>query len=380
MQKATRSRLTVLCVGAGALMMAYGLMMMVKPEDAAKRGKPARIIDVHEHIKSINEAPKLLEVMDALGIEKTCLMGSSDFTLTLNPSIGFTGHDKNNEQLIAICDKYPGRFEAWPCINPEDPAKLEKLQNLVTRGAKGLKLYVGHGYVNPKTKKYLFHTVAIDDPSLYPVYEFCEKNFIPVCLHVNPSPKSTPGFVEEFISVLEKFPDMKVVCPHYMLSTIKSVRLEELLDCFPNLYSDISFGHDTFLFDGLDRISKAPEKFRKIFRKYPNRFMFSTDLVVTDEQVKTRPWIEDRMRMYIQMLTQRTYTNSVRPGLTLNGVALEQNLLDNILYKNYEAFMNLKPSGTQVKKVNWTRIGHTPVDRQPGQTFPPPQKGASSYD
>lgn len=379
MQKSTRSRAAVLCVGAGALVMVYALFQIVQPNDTAAPGKPARIIDVHEHIKSINEAPKMLEVMDALGIEKTCLMGSSDFTLTLNPDIGFTGYDQNNEQLMAICEKYPGRFEAWPCIDPLDPAKLEKFQNLVTRGAKGLKLYIGHGYVNPKTKKYLFHTAAIDDPGMYPIYEFCEKNYIPVCLHVNPSPKSTPAFAEEFVSILEMFPNMKVVCPHYMLSTIKSTRLEELLDCFPSLYSDISFGYDTFLFDGMKRISETPEKFRKIFRKYPGRFMFSTDLVVTDEQVKTRPWLEDRMRLYVQMLTETTYTNPTLPGLTLNGLALEQSLLDKILYKNFEAFTNLRPKDTQVKKVNWERIGHTPVTRQPGQLFPPPTKGASKY-
>ena len=70
-------------------------------EIEAQRG----IIDVHEHTQSIDDVPKTLGAMDALGIGKVCLMGSSNFTLTLNPDVGFTGYDENNEQLMQICEK-----------------------------------------------------------------------------------------------------------------------------------------------------------------------------------------------------------------------------------------------------------------------------------
>ena len=56
-----------------------------------------KIVDVHEHIQSINEVPRLLVAMDSLGIGKTILLGSSWFTITLDPKVGFTRYDENNE-------------------------------------------------------------------------------------------------------------------------------------------------------------------------------------------------------------------------------------------------------------------------------------------
>ncbi|HPC16602.1 MAG TPA: amidohydrolase family protein [Candidatus Hydrogenedentes bacterium] len=330
------------------------------------------IIDVHEHIASLEEVPKMLAAMDAAGIGKTCLMGSSRFTLTLNPSVGFTGYDEVNEELMKICEKYPDRFEAWPTLNPLDPDKLEKFSKLVDRGAKGLKLYLGHGYIVKKTNQYMFHPVAMDDPGMLPVYQYCQDHFVPVCLHVNPSPKA-PGFAQEFIAVLDAFPDMKVVCPHFMLSSILQTRLEEFLDTYPNLYSDISFGHDDFLSAGLRRISKSPDKFRALFNKYPTRFMYATDLVVTPEALKTVEWIHDRFRVYLDMLTQTAYTTSVLPREEFRGLALKTDLLERILYKNFQDFTALKPKGTKItRKIDWNRMGVTPINRKPGEAIPPP--------
>ncbi len=330
------------------------------------------IIDVHEHIASLEDAPKMLAAMDALGIGKTCLMGSSKFTLTLNPSVGFTGYDEINEELLRICEKYPGRFEAWPTMNPRDPDKLDKFKKLVERGAKGLKLYLGHGFVIKKTNQYMFHTTALDDPGMMPVYRYCQDTFIPICLHVNPS---LPGFAEEFVAVLNAFPDLKVVCPHFMLSSSSKFqpRLEELLDTFPNLYTDISFGHDTFVKEGFIRITKIPTKIRNLFARYPTRFMFSTDLVITPEPEKTVSWIEDRYSAYLAMLTQDRYTTPVLAHDSLRGLGLEPELLERVLYKNFQEFTALKPKGTKIaRKIDWEQMGVTPVNRKPGEMIPPP--------
>jgi predicted TIM-barrel fold metal-dependent hydrolase len=164
--------------------------------------------------------------MDELGIGKMCLMGSSKFTITLNEEDGFTEIDENNEELMKIIAAFPDRFEVWPTVDPLDPNMLGKFQDLFKRGAAGLKLYIGHGYVNKKGE-YMFHTLAMDDPKMLPLYAFCEANYIPVCIHVNPY-GGKKGFAEEFIAVLTQFPDMKVIAPHFILSSIASERLREL--------------------------------------------------------------------------------------------------------------------------------------------------------
>jgi predicted TIM-barrel fold metal-dependent hydrolase len=290
--------------------------------------------------------------------------------------VGFTHYDENNEQLLRICAEYPGRFEAWPTMDPRDPQKLDKFAALAARGAKGLKLYLGHGYIIKKTNQYLFHTAALDDPGMLSVYRYCEENFIPVCVHVNLNPDAAPGFAEEFVSMLTQFPDMKVVCPHCMLSSKWPSRIKEFLETFPNLYTDVSFGQDDFLVQALRRFSKNPARYRGLIQQYPNRFMFSTDLVVTEEPIKDQKWITDRFNTYLDMLTKKTFTTPVAPNEVFHGLELPPALLDRVLYKNFQEFAAFRPAHTQIRRsINWSKTGIAPdTNRRPGQSLPPPIK------
>ncbi len=337
------------------------------PMSLAAMQEQGLIIDVHEHIASLELAPQFIETMDALGIQKMCLMGTSKFTLTLNEDYGFTEYDENNEELIKIIDTYPGRFEAWPTIDPKDPEKLTKIQDLVARGATGVKLYLGHGYVT-KEHEYMFHTVALDDPGMLPFYAWCEEKGIPLAFHVNPFGGKV-GFAQEFIAVLTQYPDLKVIAPHFILSSVRSFRLEEFLDTFPNLYSDVSFG-DYFMKERLGYISKHPAKFQRIFKKYPTRFMFASDLVMIPG--RHADWAPTQLQAYIDMLSKETYTSAAIPGETLNGLALSDDLLSRVLFRNYLAFRAKQPKGTKItREINWDRMSQEPVDREPGQAFPP---------
>lgn len=328
------------------------------------------VINVHEHVEDIRQAPTLVEAMDQFGMHETVLMGSSKFTITLAERVGFTHYDENNEELMKYVEQYPDRFVAFPTIDPKDPEKLEKIRKLVERGAKGVKLYLGHGYTRRDNGEYMFHTMAMDDPEMFPLYEFCQANYVPLCFHMQPY---KPGFAQEFIEVAHSFPDLKINVPHFMLSTIRESRLRELLDTFPNVYSDISFGHDDFLTAGLRRITKDPEKFRRLFRDYPDRFMFGTDLVMTAHDSKTVPWFEARAQAYYDMLTKKEYTVSFMPGETLRGLELTSPLLDNILYRNFEHFEAMKPKGTKIThEIDWKQMGVEKLDRKPGEAFPPP--------
>ena len=171
---------------------------------------------------------------------------------------------------------------------------------------------------------------------------------------------------------------MKVVCPHYMLSSIKDSRLHEFLDTFPNLYSDISFGHDDFFRPGLERVSKHPSKFRDLFAKYPDRFMFSSDLVLTNTPTKDQKWVQDRIGAYLDLLTKPEYAVSLMPDKPLKGLELPSDLLEHILYKNYEAMKTARPTNTKITRaIDWTTMGVEHVNRKPGDVFPPPSKDAA---
>ena len=342
------------------------------PAEALKRIiASGRVVNVHEHIQDIRQAPTVLEAADKFGMGRTILMGSSWFTITLNERVGFTRYDWNNEELMKIAQEWPDRFLAYPTIAPDDPLKLEKIKDLVARGAKGVKLYLGHGFTK-RDNEYMFHVMAMDDPEMFPFYEFCEQNYVPLCFHVQPF---APGFAQEFIEVATRFPDLKINVPHFILSSIRQSRLREYLDTFPNVYSDISFGHDDFLIPGLKRISQNRNRFRQLFNDYPDRFMFGTDLVVTEHHSKTAEWFGHRAEAYYNMLTAKEYTVPFIPGETLRGLELTGPLLDNILYANYERFENMRPKGTKItRKINWDAMGVPKLEREPGQTFPAPPK------
>jgi len=329
------------------------------------------IVNVHEHIQSTREAGRLLAAMDQTGIERTILMGSSWFTVTLNQGDGFTRVDWNNRQVLHIAKRHPKRFLAWPTIDPADPQKLDALKEYVSLGASGLKLYLGHGLhdLRPGATGYFFHTVAMDDPGMLPVYAYCQEIGLPIMFHVNPGP-TAPGFADEFIDVLRAYPDMKVIAPHFILSSIKSSRLRELLDAFPNVYSDLSFGHDDFLGAGLKRISRKPKKFQKILADYPTRFMFGTDVVVTAAAQKNADWIAIRVRAYLDMLSKAEYTTEVVPGKTLKGLALGREALERVLFKNFDALVASKPSNTQTGPIEWKKLGIPDTPRPDGTSLP----------
>lgn len=332
-----------------------------------------RIVNVHEHVQDADTAEAFLEEMDALGIGKTVLMGSPWFTIALYERAGFTRYDENNAAIVEIAREYPERFEAWPTVNPLDGDKVQKIKALVEKGATGVKLYLGHGYTARRGVGYIFHPVAMDDPGMMPLYAYLAENHLPTCFHVNPA---KPGFLDEFVQVLQQYPDLKVNTPHYMLSSMAHSRLREMLRTFPNLYVDISFGHDDYLKTGLQRISSNVAGFRGLFEEFPGRFFFGTDYVVTSLRPKDHAWFKDRTDAYLDMLSREQYTTPLLPGRTLRGLALPGPLLENILYKNYEEFRALEPDGTEItRELDWSRMRVRPVNRGPGEALPAPRRG-----
>ena len=330
-----------------------------------------RIINVHEHVQGVENTETLLEEMDALGIGKTVLVGSPWFTISLYERAGFTRYDENNAAILAMAKAHPTRFEAWPTVDPTDTAKLEKVKAMVGEGATGVKLYLGHGYTS-RENRYIFHPVAMDDPGMSALYEYLAEKHIPICYHVNPA---KPGFLDEFVQVLKAHPDLKVNTPHYFMSSMVHARIREMLKTFPNLFIDISFGHDDYLNSGLQRVSAEREAFRALFQEFPDRFMFGTDYVVTTLRPKDHRWYQERTQAYLDMLSSEQYTTPLLADRPLRGLALSPELLENILYRNFERFRALKPVGTEIDRpLDWSQMRVRLDTRSPGQALPPPER------
>jgi len=242
-------------------------------------------------------------------------MGSSWFTITLNPSVGFTRYDENNEELMKIRDKYPERFEVWPTISPDDPGSSRNSRPW-WRGGRRAQAVPRHGYVNPKTGAYLFHTMALDDPRMLPLYSIGEENFIPVCLHVQLN--GTWAWICRGVRVgAHAVPEHEGDMPHYMLSSILQPRLREFLDTFRTCIAILGSATTSPRRDSNG--SRSRRQVSPALRGLSQPVHVATDLVVTNYALKNQQWVQDRLKSYLDMLTQETYTTPALPGETLNG-------------------------------------------------------------
>lgn len=267
-------------------------------EEVKERRAGFHIINAHEHVQSEDNIPMLRNAMEDCQVEKMVILGTSDFTFYLDPDYGFTGYDENNETIVKISQEYPDEFAALVTMDPRDDDKLEKLKKYMEEGAAGVKLYNGHGSFYD-----LFFNSPIDEPDMMEVYEYCEKEGIPILHHIN-----TGRFLEEMEHICQEYPDLIQIIPHFMLSSGNLSRLTRLMDTYPNLYTDISFGHPDFLVAGFGRISNNYLAFREFMKKYQDRITYGTDLVVTTYMAKTRAYINDVHLAYMDLLEKDEFT------------------------------------------------------------------------
>jgi len=288
------------------------------------------IINSHEHIQSIKEAEKFIEAMDKAGISKTFLVGSP--RSTVYGGEGFSDYDKNNQEILTIKAKYPDKFEVLCTIDPRDGQKLEKLKDCIKNGSKGLKLYNGH-YALFYDELGPLNRTEMDE-----VYDYSEKNNIPILFHVNVGKEN---LLEEFEAILKKYPNLVINCPHFCLSSIKLSRLKYLFDTYPNVYTDVSFGF--FVQAGLERISENTTKYAQLIEQYKDRLMFGTDMVVTSNKRKTVDWIYNLTICYRDMLEKKKYKCNVGNEINgeFNGLNLDKKTLKIIYDDVPKRFLNL---------------------------------------
>jgi predicted TIM-barrel fold metal-dependent hydrolase len=278
--------------GFAALVILGIILFFLFTQQAQSRPK---IIDVHEHIESLNKASVLKEVNQELNIEETILLVSPIETLTLNGSKSFTKYRQNAEEILKIAKEYPN-FLPFCTVSPLDPDAVEYIQDCIKRGGKGIKLYNGHSYY------YDVFNMPLDSPRMMPIYAYAERNKIPLLYHIN-----IGKYVEELERILEKYPDLVIDIPHFMVSSIELNRVAGLFDKYPNLYTDISFGSPEYLAAGLRRISNNAQKYIDFINKYSDRILFGTDMVITEIDFKDYDYIKNTLQCYMDMLEQKTF-------------------------------------------------------------------------
>ena len=248
--------------------------------------------------------------------------------------------------------EYPGRFVSFPTVDPYDPEKLDKFKNLLYRGAKGLNLWTGHNgtlNISGEITSLHQHFGQLNSSLMEPIYQLCENESIPIVWSLNLGVKSIR---DEFEQVLKKHPNLIIDVPHMGICVrpYNLPKLEYFFEKYPNLYTDISFGSPLFLQYNSEMISGNLWLYQEFFEKYQDRIMFGTDLVLNKNARKTVEWMVNTTEAYKNLISQDYYCvtihNLTGEGWTwskfLNGLNLDQEIVDKIYYHNTMKFLNGK--------------------------------------
>lgn len=343
----------VLLVGGAATAAYVGLRDRGPRPYRAKRARDLKskfkVINVHEHIKSKAEVPKLLKAMDELGVVMTVLVASPKQT-TVGGKYGWEGWAENSEEILAIAKEHPDRFVPFMTIGPDEPDAVKKLQDWRARGAKGVKLYTGHSTFyklkRPDGKGGFTETpYPLDHASMLPIFEWAEKEQFPINWHVN-----SGTYDAEFRRVMDHYPKLRVDCPHHCMALGNLDRIREYFRAYPNLSMDTSHGYHEFMAGALRQISRRGDQFKALYTEFPDRFLWGQDSVITSHKKKTTPWIKRIARAYFGLFGRDEFKLPIydkkykfQREEVLPGLALPESFLRKMYEENPRRFLHLPP-------------------------------------
>ncbi len=310
-----------------------------------------RIINTHDHIDFMDMLEKWLSSQRQCNVSATIMVGSPNSTFWSQPKGPFTHYLENNELLLDMAQMTNGEIIAFPTINPNDENNLERLKDYLARGARGLNLWTGHHGVLEGSwgALSLYDWLGpLNRTDMYPIYEYCQKNRIPVIWSNNLGIWE----IREYLwSILERFPDMIIKIPHFGIcfQDYNLPFIEQFLDNYTGVYTCFSWGHPEFVMEKFENISTVRnEAISEFFEKYQDRIMFGTDIVPTINKRKTVEWMRKHTQVYKDVLENENYhveiLNFTPDGIDFiadyRGLNLSKDILEKVYYKNAIKFLS----------------------------------------
>jgi predicted TIM-barrel fold metal-dependent hydrolase len=307
------------------------------------RANPWPIVNAHEHMFKERHLVNYLAAARVMGIAKTILVASPEFTIYGKGDQGWEMMQSNFEDILAVTQASNGELIPFMTVDPLDEDRVARMKRNYAAGAKGIKIYTGHSN---------FHKQPLDDPSMDPVFAYLEETGMPINWHIN-----LTKFSAEFSRVMDKYPKLNVMVPHYGVAFWRAEKafpkMAELMRKYPNMYVDTSLGTREILIDGLVRLGEPGhhEAFVAFIDEFQDRIVFGTDAVITGNREKTVSWYRHVMAATRDQLEKASFNFPLAEGYSryfkkkrdatgrLRGVALAPEVLQKIYVDNAERWL-----------------------------------------
>ena len=333
-------------------------------EEGREMGSKRKIVDCHQHLRSVDEADRLVEIADAVGLERFGIVcTTSPESVNANPP-ALVCKARNPKRVYVLCGLDHSKHMSHGV--KDAPALAEQVDRLIEMGVDGIKMIEG----KPTTHRYL--PVGLDEAYFEEYFARVEERGFPILWHVNDpeefwEPALLPnwaakhdwGYDETDVQkedqyaqvarVLERHPDLVVIFAHFYFLSADLPRAAALLGSFENVHLDLAPGIEM-----LYNMSKDVEGTREFFIRWADRIVFGTDISSdqTDAEAKARAgivirWLETAEEYRVPPEVDELLGDP-EDGV-IRGLSLPDEVLEKIYRANFERIAGAEPRDFNAK-------------------------------
>ncbi len=313
------------------------------------------IYGVDERIADMSKGSDLLNAMDKAKIKKTILLGSYDAGFNRTGRPDWASSERSNRMLLEAKERAPERIEFFPLIRGDEDRLLDYAKQLVSAGARGFQI------VNGETR---FRLMPLTDARLRPLYEWCELNRLSIHLDIE-----YDRYAAEFEQLLRDYPNLFFVVSGLLGLSGDLERLGNLLDRYPNLFLDFSFGFEPEKLQALENLAKNRAAARRMLIENKERFLFATNIRIASAAGRNLDWLNEyfvdaRLFLERRSLRLKLLLDGQPTIRRLDGLKLPTETLEFIYHHNFNNIIPEHPA--EYSKYNLDKLLAT---IPPGATY-----------
>ncbi|WP_339290772.1 metal-dependent hydrolase [Paenibacillus sp. FSL E2-0201] len=228
--------------------------------DLSAKYKELGLIDAHNHDASGLKYLGMLRTWKDIGVQQVVMFGDvSEPSAILTDKFAWKAYQKYPNIIIP----YFSGFDL------HDPESLKVVRNNLEMGFFGLGEVVGASTMSPVVSKVAWKANDPMDGYLPQIYDIIAEYKAPILLHIDPPNGVAVAKLEQ---ALEEHPKTIIIFGHINAYNTPE-EIDRLLSKHPNLYADFFAGFSVYNVEG----GNNPEQFIPVMKKFPDRFMLSTD-------------------------------------------------------------------------------------------------------